>query len=53
MLSDNVLKKFVETFDIDDWEVETDKGWSDIKEIGKEQQIFVDFIRNCERGLST
>lgn len=35
MLSDNVLKKFVETFDIDDWEVETDNGWSDIKEIGK------------------
>lgn len=28
-------KKFIETFDVSDWEVETDTGWSDIKEIGK------------------
>lgn len=35
MLSDNILRKFEETFDIDDWEVETDTGWSDISKIGK------------------
>ena len=35
MISDNIYKKFVETFDVEDWEIETDNGWSDIKEIGK------------------
>lgn len=34
-LSDNTYKKFVETFNVSDWEVETDTGWGDIKEIGK------------------
>ena len=34
MKSDNIYKKFVETFDVTDWEIETDSGWSDIKEIG-------------------
>ncbi|MFW6009080.1 MAG: DnaB-like helicase C-terminal domain-containing protein [archaeon] len=33
--SDTIERKFIETFDIDDWEVETDTGWSDIKRIGK------------------
>ena len=35
MSSENTYKKFIETFDVSDWEVETDTGWSDIKEIGK------------------
>jgi len=35
MLSDNTYKKFIETFDVSDWEIETDTGWEDIKEIGK------------------
>jgi len=35
MISDNTYKKFIETFDVSDWEIETDNGWSDIKEIGK------------------
>lgn len=35
MISDNTYKKFIETFDVSDWEIETDSGWSDIKEIGK------------------
>lgn len=35
MISDETYKKFIETFDVNDWEVETDNGWSDIKEIGK------------------
>ena len=28
-------RKFIETIEIDDWEIETDTGWSDIKAIGK------------------
>ena len=35
MLSDKIDRKFIETFDIDEWEVKTDSGWSDIKRIGK------------------
>lgn len=35
MISDNTYKKFIETIDVSDWEIETDTGWSDIKEIGK------------------
>lgn len=35
MLSENTYKKFVETFDVSDWQIETDNGWVDIKEIGK------------------
>jgi len=29
------MRKFIDTIEIDDWEVETDTGWSDIKAIGK------------------
>ena len=35
MISEETYKKFIETFDVLDWEIETDDGWSDIKEIGK------------------
>lgn len=28
-------KKFINTIELDEWEVETDNGWSDIKAIGK------------------
>jgi hypothetical protein len=35
MINEETYKKFIETFDVSDWEVETDTGWSDIKEIGK------------------
>lgn len=35
MISNNTYKKFIETFDVSDWEVQTDKGWTDVKEIGK------------------
>lgn len=34
-LSETVERKFEETFDVSDWEVETDTGWSTIKKIGK------------------
>ena len=28
-------KKFIETFDVDDWEVLTDTGWEDIVKVHK------------------
>ena len=28
-------RKFIDTIELDDWEVETDEGWSDIRAIGK------------------
>lgn len=34
-LSQLVERKFEDTVDIDEWEVETDRGWSSIKRIGK------------------
>jgi hypothetical protein len=34
-LSDTVSRKFEETFNVSDWEIETDMGWSSIKNIGK------------------
>ena len=35
MISEETYEKFIETLDVSDWEIETDTGWSDIKEIGK------------------
>lgn len=32
---DQKNKKFVDVIDLDDWEIETDSGWQDIKRIGK------------------
>lgn len=34
-LSDTVERKFVESFDISDWEIETDTGWHDVTSIHK------------------
>jgi len=31
----NYERKFIETIEVEDWQVETDTGWSDIKAIGK------------------
>lgn len=35
MLNNLVERKFIETFNIDDYQVKTDTGWSDIDKIGK------------------
>jgi len=35
MLSDTIERKFIDTIDINDWQIETDTGWSDINKIGK------------------
>jgi hypothetical protein len=34
-ISDTIDRKFIESFDISDWEIETDTGWHDITEIHK------------------
>lgn len=52
MINDNMKfeRKFIDTLEIDDWEVETDTGWSDIKAIGKtvEYDEWVLKTDNCE-----
>lgn len=34
-LSDSVERKYVNTIDIDEWEIETDTGWKDIKSVSQ------------------
>ena len=34
-LSNTISRKFIESFDVSEWEVETDTGWSSISKIGK------------------
>lgn len=34
-LSEGVTRKFIESYDVDDWEIETDSGWSSISHIHK------------------
>lgn len=50
-LSDVVKRKFVETIDISDWEVESEEGWVDILSVNKtiEYQVFEVVLDN---GLS-
>lgn len=35
MISDKIERKFIETFDVTEWEIETDTGWEDIAGVGK------------------
>jgi hypothetical protein len=43
-------RKFIDTIEVDDWLVETDNGWSDIKAIGKTIEYDEWFLKteNCE-----
>jgi hypothetical protein len=34
-ISNNVYRKFIESYDVSDWEIETDKGWVDISQVHK------------------
>lgn len=34
-LSDTVTRKFIDSIDVDEWEIETDTGWHDIEAIHK------------------
>lgn len=44
-------EKFIDTIELDEWEVETDTGWSDIKAIGKTVE-FEEFEILTENGLN-
>ena len=46
----NIYKKFIDTIEIDEWEVETDTGWSEIKAIGKTVE-YDEWILKTEGGL--
>ncbi len=46
----NFERKFIDTIEIDEWEVETDTGWSDIKQIGKTIE-YDEWILKTEMGL--
>jgi Terminase RNaseH-like domain/Terminase large subunit, T4likevirus-type, N-terminal len=48
-LSDTIERKFIETIDVSDWEVETDTGWSDISQIHKTIE-YQEFIVRTESG---
>ena len=49
-ISDTIERKFVESFDISDWEIETDTGWCDVTEIHKTIPYVV-FKITTESGL--
>jgi len=40
-ISDTLDRKFIDSFDISDWEIETDTGWHDVTEIHKTVQYTV------------
>jgi hypothetical protein len=46
----NFERKFIDTIKVDEWEVETDTGWSDIKQIGKtiEYEEWILKTEKCE-----
>ena len=34
-LSDSIERKFIDSINLDDWEIETDTGWEPLKSINK------------------
>ena len=48
-LSDTVNRKFVESYDLSDWEIETDSGWQDITHLHKTIE-YVEWILILENG---
>ena len=50
MLSDSIERKFIESFQIDDWEIESDTGWVDITHLHKTVEYTV-FRVELENGL--
>ena len=49
-LSDTVDRKFIESIDVNDWEIETDSGWQDISHIHKTIEYRV-YELTTESGL--
>lgn len=52
MLSDNTYRKFEESFDVSEWEVETDSGWVDITKTNKTIQYEVYELKTTSRLLT-
>jgi hypothetical protein len=50
-LSETVERKFIESFDIDDWEIDTDTGWQDISQIHKTIE-YEEWLLETASGLS-
>lgn len=50
MLSDSIERKFIESFKVDDWEIESDTGWIDITHLHKTIEYEV-FRLELENGL--
>jgi len=48
-LSDTVTRKFIESFDVSDWEIETDSGWQDVSAIHKTVE-YEEWIIRTENG---
>lgn len=49
-ISNSVQRKFVETFNVNEWEIETDTGWEDVTAIGKtvEYEKWYLITENCK-----
>jgi len=45
-------RKFIDTIELDEWEVETDTGWSDIKAIGKTVEYDEWFLKTDKHELT-
>ena len=50
-LSETIERKFIESFDVSDWEIETDTGWEDIESIHKTIE-YQEWIIETESGLN-
>jgi replicative DNA helicase len=51
MKSEKISRKFVETIDITEWEVETDNGWVDIESVGKTVKYKVFYISTKNHNI--
>ena len=43
--SDSIERKFVDSIDLDEWEIETDSGWQDISAIHKTVEYQIHIIK--------
>ena len=50
-ISDTIERKFIESFDISDWEIETDSGWHDITQLHKTVE-YQEWVIETESGES-
>ena len=51
LLSDTINRRFIESFDLSDWEIETDSGWQDVTQIHKTVE-YEEWELKTESGFS-